>query len=146
MSQAVEKKEQSNSFMSMLASGTLRIIVSLVIPLLTFVVLAWSVTYMTNTDAPKAIRAVVALIVGVGGIWVLYIAFDNLVSLLPERLREGVRPFVFVGPALVIITVYLLYPAVDTFIRSFSCSHFTGSAIKPCFFSGPTKVEPILVA
>jgi alpha-glucoside transport system permease protein len=34
-------------------------------------------------------------------------------------MREGVRPFVFVGPALVIITVYLLYPAVDTIIRSF---------------------------
>lgn len=119
MSQAVEKKEQSNSFMSKLTSGTLRIIVSLVIPLLTFAVLAWSVTYMTNSDAPKAIRAVVALLVGVGGIWVLYIAFDNLVSLLPVHLREGVRPFVFVGPALVIITVYLLYPLVDTLIRSF---------------------------
>jgi alpha-glucoside transport system permease protein len=119
MSQAVEKKEQSNSFMSMLVSGTLRIIVSLVIPLLAFVVLAWSVTYMTNADAPKAIRAVVALVIGVGGIWVLYIAFDNLVSFLPLRMREGVRPFVFVGPALVIISVYLVYPALDTIIRSF---------------------------
>jgi alpha-glucoside transport system permease protein len=115
----MEKTEQSGGFMRMLASGTLRIIVSLVIPLLTFAVLAWSVTYMTNSDAPKAIRAVVALLVGVGGIWVLYIAFDNLVSLLPVHLREGVRPFVFVGPALVIITVYLLYPLVDTLIRSF---------------------------
>ena len=119
MSQTMEKTEQSGGFMRMLASGTLRIIVSLIIPLLAFVVLAWSVTYMTNADAPKAIRAVVALVVGVGGIWVLYIAFDNLVSLLPVRMREGVRPFVFVGPALVIITVYLLYPAVDTIIRSF---------------------------
>ncbi len=119
MSQAVEKKEQSNSFMSLLASGTLRIIVSLVIPLLAFVVLAWSVTYMTNADAPKALRAVVALVIGVGGIWILYIAFDNLVSLLPLSMREGVRPFVFVGPALAIISVYLVYPAVDTIIRSF---------------------------
>jgi alpha-glucoside transport system permease protein len=119
MSQTMEKTEQSSSILRMLTSGTLRIIVSLVIPLLAFVVLAWSVTYMTNADAPKAIRAVVALLVGVGGIWVLYIAFDNLVSLLPVHLREGVRPFVFVGPALVIITVYLLYPAVDTVIRSF---------------------------
>jgi alpha-glucoside transport system permease protein len=119
MTQAVEQKEESNGFLGMLASGTLRIIVSLVIPLLAFVVLAWSVTYMTNADAPKALRAVVALLIGVGGIWVLYIAFDNLVSLLPIRMREGVRPFVFVGPALVIITVYLVYPAVDTIIRSF---------------------------
>jgi hypothetical protein len=40
MSQAVENKEQSNSFISMLASGTLRIIVSLIIPLLALMVLA----------------------------------------------------------------------------------------------------------
>jgi alpha-glucoside transport system permease protein len=119
MAQTVEKTEGSRNILNMIASGTLRIIVSLIIPLLAFVVLAWSVTYMTNADAPKGIRAVVALLIGVGGIWVLYIAFDNLVSLLPLRIREGVRPFVFVGPALVILGVYLVFPAVGTFIRSF---------------------------
>jgi alpha-glucoside transport system permease protein len=119
MAQTVEKTQGSRNILNMIASGTLRIIVSLIIPLLAFVVLAWSVTYMTNADAPKGIRGVVALIIGVGGIWVLYIAFDNLVSLLPMRIREGVRPFVFVGPALVILGVYLVFPAVGTFIRSF---------------------------
>ncbi len=119
MAQTMAKSKPSGGFLNMLASGTLRIIVSLVIPLLAFVVLAWSVTYMTNADAPKWLRAIVALLVGVGGIWVLYIAFDNLVSILPLSMREGVRPFVFVGPAIVVITVYLLYPAVDTIIRSF---------------------------
>jgi alpha-glucoside transport system permease protein len=119
MAQTVEQTEGSRNILNVLASGTLRIIVSLIIPLIAFVVLAWSVTYMTNAEAPKGIRAVVALIIGVGGIWVLYIAFDNLVSLLPLRIREGVRPFVFVGPALVILGVYLVFPAVGTFIRSF---------------------------
>lgn len=119
MSQTMDNKNKSPSVMNVVVSGTLRIIVSLVIPLLAFAVLAWSVTYMTNADAHKGLRAIVALIVGVGGIWVLYIAFDNLVSLLPQRMREGVRPFVFVGPAVVIIIVYLLYPAIDTIIRSF---------------------------
>lgn len=119
MAQTVEKTQGSRNIFNAIASGALRIIVSLIIPLLAFVVLAWSVTYMTNADAPKGIRAVVALIIGVGGIWVLYIAFDNLVSLLPLRIREGVRPFVFVGPALAILGVYLVFPAVGTFIRSF---------------------------
>jgi alpha-glucoside transport system permease protein len=119
MEQTVEKTQGSRNILNTLVSGTLRIVVSLIIPLLAFVVLAWSVTFMTNADAPKGIRAVVALIIGVGGIWVLYIAFDNLVSLLPLRIREGVRPFVFVGPALAILGVYLVFPAVGTFIRSF---------------------------
>jgi len=119
MAQTVEKTQGSRNILNTLVSGTLRIVVSLIIPLLAFVVLAWSVTFMTNADAPKGIRAVVALIIGVGGIWVLYIAFDNLVSLLPLRIREGVRPFVFVGPALAILGVYLVFPAVGTFIRSF---------------------------
>jgi len=45
---------------------------------------------------------------------------DSLVStLLPERLRESVRPAVFVGPALVLLGVYLVYPLVNTTILSF---------------------------
>ena len=46
---------------------------------------------------------VVAIVVGVGGVFFLYWAMDRIVDLLPERFREGVRPYVFVGPALVIL-------------------------------------------
>ena len=45
----------------------------------------------------------VAIVVGVGGVFALYWAMDRLVDLLPERFREGVRPYVFVGRALVIL-------------------------------------------
>jgi len=119
MAQVAKQPDRSRNIIDTITRGTLRIIVSLVIPLLTFVVLVWSVTYMTNAEAHKGLRALVALVIGVGGIWVLYLAFDNLVSLLPERTRESVRPFVFVGPALVILGVYLVFPAVGTFLRSF---------------------------
>ena len=52
-------------------------------------------------------------------VWAIYLITDNLVSLLPASVREGVRPFVFVGPALVIMGVYLVYPAVRTVYLSF---------------------------
>jgi len=55
----------------------------------------------------------------VGGVWALYLVTDNLVSILPEGIRESIRPFVFVGPALVILTVYLVYPVVRTIYLSF---------------------------
>jgi alpha-glucoside transport system permease protein len=100
-------------------SFILRIIVSFGVPVLTGVLLWWSFTFMRDADANKFLVAIVALIVGVGAVWALYLITDNLVSLLPEATRENVRPFVFVGPALVILTVYLVYPAFLTVINSF---------------------------
>jgi len=61
----------------------------------------------------------VAIIVGVFGVFALYFGMDYVVNLLPEQVRESVRPFVFVGPALVVLSVYLVYPAINTTILSF---------------------------
>ncbi len=119
MAQTVKQPEKSGGVGGAVVAAVLRIAVAVLIPLLAIAILIWSVTFMTNRDANKALVAVVALLVGVGGVWVLYIAFDNLVSLLPENLREAVRPFVFVGPALLILGLYLVFPAVGTIIRSF---------------------------
>src|SRR3990172_7419407 len=107
--------KQSSTFVT----GILRVIISFIVPVITFLALRWSFTYMRDADANKFLVAVVALIVGVGAVWALYIITDNLVSLLPEAVREGVRPFVFVGPALVILGVYLVFPVFRTAYLSF---------------------------
>ncbi len=60
----------------------------------------------------------VAVVVGVGGVFFLYWAMNRIVDLLPERYREGVRPYVFVGPALVILGVFLVYPVINTLLIS----------------------------
>src|SRR4029453_16781601 len=39
--------------------------------------------------------------------------------LLPQRYREGVRPWIFVGPALVLLSVFLVYPVINTILISF---------------------------
>jgi alpha-glucoside transport system permease protein len=41
-----------------------------------------------------------------------------LVDSLPEHFREGVRPYIFVGPALVILAVFLVYPVINTILIS----------------------------
>jgi len=102
-----------------LAAGVLRVLASLIVPVITFFLLRWAFTFMRDAEANKLLVGVVALIVGVGGVWALYLLTDNLVSLLPDSIRESVRPFVFVGPALVILTVYLVYPALRTIYLSF---------------------------
>lgn len=67
----------------------------------------------------QLLQVVVALVVGVGGIWLLYWGADRLVNLLPLRAATAVRPWVFVGPALLLLSVYLVYPAINTIVLSF---------------------------
>ena len=111
--------EPKQSLLVKVISWVPRIIISLIVPVLGFLALRWSFTYMRDADANKILVAIVALVVGVGAVWALYLFTDYIVSLLPEGIRETIRPFVFVGPALVILTVYLVYPLVETLYRSF---------------------------
>lgn len=97
----------------------LRIGVSFVVPVLAIGILYWSGTVLLNEDANRLVVVFVALIIGVLGVFAMYYAMDWLVNRLPERYRGYVLPFVFVGPALVILSVFLVYPTVVTFKLSF---------------------------
>ena len=60
----------------------------------------------TSCATPRRNRLVVAgvaIAVGVGGVFALFWAMNRVVDWLPASLREGVRPYVFVGPALVML-------------------------------------------
>jgi alpha-glucoside transport system permease protein len=67
----------------------------------------------------KLLLAAVALFVGVGGIWLLFTGVSSLVERLRPKVRDRILPWVFVAPALLLLTIYLVYPAVATIIRSF---------------------------
>ncbi len=101
-----------------LLTGPLRVLAALVVPVVGFFLLWRSFIFMRDADAPMALIAVVALVVGIFGIWFLYWASNNLVERFPIRVRDALRPYVFVGPAMVILSIYLVYPALDTFRRS----------------------------
>jgi alpha-glucoside transport system permease protein len=67
----------------------------------------------------KLLLAAIALFVGVVGIWLLFTGVSSLVERLPPNIRDRVLPWVFVTPALLLLAVYLVYPAVATVIGSF---------------------------
>jgi alpha-glucoside transport system permease protein len=67
----------------------------------------------------KLLLAAIALAVGVGGIWLLFIGVAALVSLLQAKWRDRILPWVFAGPALALLAVFLVYPAAGTVLRSF---------------------------
>jgi alpha-glucoside transport system permease protein len=67
----------------------------------------------------KLTLAAVALIAGVGGIWLLYSTVAQLVSLLRPNIRDRIMPWVFVVPALLLLLGWLVYPTVVTIYSSF---------------------------
>ena len=71
-------------------------------------------------NASKLSQALVALVLGVGGIWALFYAANSIVEALPVRAAELLRPYVFVVPAIAVVGLYLIYPTVGTVYESFT--------------------------
>ena len=87
--------------------------------LLTLALLYGSFRFMRDSGASKAIIAVVALAIGIGGVWLFFFATNRLASALPERAANRIRPFVFVGPAVIILSIYIVFPTIRTIWSSF---------------------------
>jgi alpha-glucoside transport system permease protein len=67
----------------------------------------------------KLLLATIALLVGVGGIWLLFTGASAIVERFPPRIRDRLLPVVFIAPAVLLLGIYLVYPAVVTVIGSF---------------------------
>jgi len=66
------------------------------------------------------IPTLLAVVLGVPAVLVAYIVGGELlVRRLPDKNRPQVRPWIWVGPALVLVTGFLLLPAIATIIQSF---------------------------
>jgi alpha-glucoside transport system permease protein len=57
-----------------------------------------------------------ALIVSLALYWIL----NKLAEMLPQRAEERTKPWVFILPAIAAIGLFLIYPAIRTFILSFA--------------------------
>jgi alpha-glucoside transport system permease protein len=99
--------------------SVLRVVGALAIPIVGFGVLAATFDFLRDADANRFLVVGVAILVGVGGIFFLYWGMNRVVEFLPARYQEGVRPYIFVGPALVILAVFLIYPVINTILVSF---------------------------
>ena len=94
--------------------------------------------------AAQILSAIITIIVGVGGAIAYFWGANRLLDLIfPSRgvtgasavdnlRRQGlIRPWLFIGPALVILIVYLIYPVVQTLFLSFhdrAGENFVGAA------------------
>ncbi len=69
--------------------------------------------------AEKALTALITVVVGIGAALALYWLLNKFAELLPERWEARVKPYLYVAPAFLAIVLYLVYPAILTFINAF---------------------------
>jgi alpha-glucoside transport system permease protein len=73
-------------------------------------------------------QSVFAVILGVGGILLYFYGANMLLDLIlrgerATRLREAIRPWLFLAPALILLTLFLIYPSFQTVLLSFTDAH-----------------------
>src|SRR3546814_16544873 len=79
----------------------------------------WSFDFTKDCGADRFAIVGVAIGRGVLGVFALFWVMDQIVDRLPRGWRETARPYVFVGPALVVLSVFLIYPVVNKLLLSF---------------------------
>ena len=113
------KPKPKPGIVTWLTSTVGRILVSLLVPVITFLVLWRGFIFLRDSDAPQVVQVLVAIVWGVGGVALLYTVSNWLVEQLPKEWVRRIQPFVFVGPALAILAWYLVIPTFRTLLMSF---------------------------
>jgi len=89
------------------------------IVVLGLLIVAFIIIGNKNNGIPTFIKAVLVMIVGIGGIWAVFWAGNNVAETSGELHRDKIVAYFYVFPALFILSVYLVYPAIRTIILSF---------------------------
>ncbi len=93
-------------------------VAAVAVPALLYLSLNSSFNFMQNRF-PAVVTGLVAILIAVVGVFLLYTLVDYALKALPGTIGDRVRPFAWCGPALVILSIYLVYPAVNTVQLSF---------------------------
>jgi alpha-glucoside transport system permease protein len=117
MSQSPVKR--AGGVLTWLTTNVGRVLVSLFVPIVTFLVLWQGFVFLRDSQASQLVLVAVAIVWGVGGVAVLYLVSNWLVERLPDQWTRRLQPFVFVGPALAILAWFLAIPVARTLVLSF---------------------------
>ncbi len=121
-----------------------RVLISLVVPTITFLVMWQGFLFLRQGNAPQGVTVLIAVLWGVGGVGVIFLVTNWLIEQLPGRWCWRLRPYAFVGPALVILGWYLFMPTLRTFYISFfdaRSTAFVGLDNYIFAFTDPKMVE-----
>lgn len=71
------------------------------------------------TVVTKILSIVIAVILGCGGVIALFYGMNLFVNRLPHKWRSQILPWVYLAPALLLLTAYLILPTLNTIYISF---------------------------
>ena len=100
------------------------LVVAAILPLvISLAILSWGFFFVrdlqaNNKDVPQLAIVLVAILWGVGGVVLLFTTANFFVEQLPEKWTQRLVPFIFVGPALLMLTWALVLPTIRTIIAS----------------------------
>jgi alpha-glucoside transport system permease protein len=113
------KEPAQGGIISWITTNLGRVLISLFIPVVTFLVLWQGYLFLRDSNAPQAVIVLVAIIWGVGGVALLFVVSNWLIEQLPGEWGRRLQPFVFIGPGIAILAWYLAIPVIRTLILSF---------------------------
>ncbi|MBC8163195.1 MAG: sugar ABC transporter permease [Roseiflexaceae bacterium] len=99
-----------------------RFLTALVGLVVVLVILYYGFIFLRDSNAPQVVNAIVATIWGVGGIAALFTAANLLVEALPMEWQRRIQPYIFVGPAVLMLAWFLAIPTLRTLYQSFFSS------------------------
>lgn len=67
----------------------------------------------------KVTTAILTVLAGVGAAVILYWILNKLAELLPAKWEERLKPYFYILPAYAAITIFLIYPTLQTVVFSF---------------------------
>ena len=67
----------------------------------------------------KTLTALITVLAGISAALLLYWVLNKISELLPEKYEERLKPWFYILPAYAAIAIFVIYPAVQTFIYSF---------------------------
>ena len=146
MSQFSSSESRSGGFLEAFVSAIGRILVSIIIPVITFIGLWQGFIFLRDSQANKLTIALVAIIWGVGGVAALYLVTNWLIEQLPGEWTRRLQPFIFVGPAMAILFWYLAIPTIRTFNLSLfdrNAENFVGLSNYVAVFTQRVMFESI---
>jgi alpha-glucoside transport system permease protein len=74
---------------------------------------------------PKIATTLLAIVWGVGGVAALFVTANYLAEQFPDAVKQYLRPFIFVGPAVFLLGWFLFLPTLRTLYLSFLNSDST---------------------
>ena len=119
----INGENKKPNILDMLASSVGQILISLFVPILTFLVLWQGYMFLRDSNAPKLVIVLIAVVWGVGGVALLYFVSNWLVEKTSRQWVHRLQPFVFVGPAIALLAWYLAIPTLRTLYLSFMDSN-----------------------